>query len=312
MINVRNFIRATLRAPLNTTSNVLQLTAGQGSRFAIPTGDYMYLTISDPSGEEVVRYTSTGTVAGDNIVVDRAQDGTTARPFPAGSCVVAGLNSQQLKDLIAACFALLAPTLIPVTPSNTVVVTGAPVAPPTSAAVLYAINTATSPASVYFWNTSTPTAAWILTGDGVGPPLAAPTVVAAGQGVSVAAAGSTYTVAARLSATNNLNFAPNGDLRVYQCYLDSPSVPSGGSTNFTVSGPPGALAYSSGFRQNTAGLTIDTVETLEFTIPVSGVLVFPVTALPAFAGTYARTYTFRDATTGAWLGNTPPAFVRLL
>lgn len=158
-INLANFVRTSLRAPVGPTDTVLQLALGTGGFFNFPAGDYCYITLEDRLNHEVVRFSATGVIAADNISVQRAQDGTLARAFPAGTCVKVAWNEQQVKDLIAEMFNALVTNDCP--PTNTVTVDAAPVGAPPSC-VYYAVNRATAPWQVYFWDG----AAWHLLGDG--------------------------------------------------------------------------------------------------------------------------------------------------
>lgn len=158
-INLANFVRTSLRAPIGPTDTVLQLSLGTGGFFNFPAGDYCYITLEDRLNHEIVRFTATGTIVGDNISVQRAQDGTLARAFPAGTCVKVAWNEQQVKDLITEMFNALVTNDCP--PANTVTVDAVPVGAPPSC-VYYAINRAATPWKVYFWDG----AAWHLLGDG--------------------------------------------------------------------------------------------------------------------------------------------------
>lgn len=50
---------------------------------ALGADGYTYLTISNMVGQEIVK----AYLYDDKVLVERGQDGTTARPFPNGSCV---------------------------------------------------------------------------------------------------------------------------------------------------------------------------------------------------------------------------------
>lgn len=158
-LNLTNFVRTTLRAPLTPDELVLQLAPGTGSRFDIPVGDYFFITLRDRLHSEVVRYVSTGSVQDDNIVVTRAQDGTAAKAFPVGTCVELSLNVQQLKDLVTQMFVTLQAVTCP--RPIVVQVNGVPTTEPADC-VVFAVNTATSPWSVYFWTGTV----WQELGDG--------------------------------------------------------------------------------------------------------------------------------------------------
>lgn len=148
-LNLANFVRTSLRAPIGPVDNVLQLAAGTGPLFNFPAGDYCYITLEDRMNHEIVRFQSVGPVVGDNISVQRAQDGTFARAFPAGTAVKVAWNEQQVKDLISATFTTLVSSVCP--PANTIVVSAVPVGPPASC-VLYAVNQTTNPWTMYYWD----------------------------------------------------------------------------------------------------------------------------------------------------------------
>lgn len=105
---VNNFIRTTLAAPAAPSDVTLQLAAGAGALFNMPAGNWCYVTVNDSTTVEIMKYTSTGSVAGDLISVARGQDNTTPKAFPAGSCVAVGWNTAQVQAFVEA--------LIPVTP----------------------------------------------------------------------------------------------------------------------------------------------------------------------------------------------------
>lgn len=178
MLNLNNFVRTTLRAPLQPTDNVLQLALGAGTQFSFPVGDHCYITLEDRLTSEVVRYTSIGTVLLDNIIVARAQDNTFATAFPAGTCVKVAWNKQQVKELIAETFATLSTIGCP--PTNTVVVASAPVSAP-SGCVKYALVSSTTPWSMYYWTG----AIWQKIGDAGAYTSSPPILISASKVVSL-------------------------------------------------------------------------------------------------------------------------------
>jgi len=158
MLNFANFIRTTLRAPATPTDTVLQLESGSGAMFSIPSGDYCYLTVNDSATVEIMKYTSIGPVIDDTIPVMRGQDGTTAKAFPAGSCVQIAWNKKQVADFVTQLYnemfdaALLG--------SDTIQVTTEPTAPPPGG-VYYAVRVDTH--QMWYWDVNTP--AWIEIGN---------------------------------------------------------------------------------------------------------------------------------------------------
>lgn len=197
-LNISNFVSTSLRAPISPVSNVLQLAQGTGQLFAFPAGDYVYITLEDRLNREVVRYVSSGVVTGDNIAVFRAQDGTLARAFPAGTCVKVAWNEQQVKDLITELFGSLISNNCP--PANSVLTNGAPTGAPPPC-VFYAIDRTTNPWNLYFWDGIT----WHLLGDGGN--------VYTGIGPIIVNAG-TKVISLNLDPASGLVLLPNGQLSI--------------------------------------------------------------------------------------------------
>jgi hypothetical protein len=83
---------------LTATATTLPLANGDAGSLATKIGatGHAWLTISDPIGAEVVK----ASVFNGQILIERGQDGSTARVFPAGSCVDARMTSAAVKDLI--------------------------------------------------------------------------------------------------------------------------------------------------------------------------------------------------------------------
>ena len=136
MLVVSNFARTTLRAAITSSSTSLLLASGGGAYFNIGTGNWQYLTIEDGNSVEIVKYTCTGVVVNDTIVVERGQDGTTAKSFPAGACVKVAWNAGQVNALVVQTYTDLFDA--GAIPPNTVEVDAVPVAPPPSN-VIYAV-----------------------------------------------------------------------------------------------------------------------------------------------------------------------------
>lgn len=136
MIVIPNFARTTLRAAITPSSLQLQLATGTGAYFNIGSGNYLYLTVEDGASVEIMKFTSTGVVVNDTITVERGQDGTSAKAFPAGACVKVAWNVAQVQDLVNQTYVnLFAASILP---PNTTSVNAPPVAPPGSN-VIYAI-----------------------------------------------------------------------------------------------------------------------------------------------------------------------------
>lgn len=102
-IKYTNNASADLATSINSSSTSIVVQSGSGAKFpALSSGDYFFATLIDSSNNiEIVRVTAR---SNDTLTVVRAQDGTTARSYPAGSkielrIVAAGLNSfAQLDD----------------------------------------------------------------------------------------------------------------------------------------------------------------------------------------------------------------------
>lgn len=85
---------STLASAINNTQTSITLASGQGARFpTIGVGDYAFATIVDlPGNMEIVRITAR---SGDTLTVVRAQEGTLARAFAAGSYIANQLTAAQ-------------------------------------------------------------------------------------------------------------------------------------------------------------------------------------------------------------------------
>lgn len=133
---VPNFARTTLRAAITPSSLTLALASGGGAYFAIGTGNYVYLTVEDGNSVEIMKFTNTGIIVNDTIAVERGQDGTTAKSFPAGACVKVAWNVAQVNALVTQTFTNLFDSSI--IPPDTIEVDDVPGAAP-PANVIYAI-----------------------------------------------------------------------------------------------------------------------------------------------------------------------------
>lgn len=141
---IPNFVRTTLRSPLTINGAQLLLATGGGAFFstAFLAGDWCYVTVNDSTTAEIMKYTSTGLVVSDTITVERAQDGTTAKAFPAGACVTVGWNTQQVYDFIVQ-------TAATSVPANTTTSAADPTDPPATG-VIYDINLSTG--QLWYWD----------------------------------------------------------------------------------------------------------------------------------------------------------------
>lgn len=147
MLVVPNYAQSTLRAAITPASTSLLLATGGGAYFNIGTGNWVYLTIEDGQSVEVVKYTNTGIIVNDTLEVERAQDGTTAKSFPAGACVKVAWNVGQVQALVTQTFIDLfdAETL----PPNTINVDAPPNTQP-APNIIYAVWSAEH--RIWYWN----------------------------------------------------------------------------------------------------------------------------------------------------------------
>jgi hypothetical protein len=144
---IPNFARTTLRTAINPGSLTLALASGGGAYFAIGSGNYVYITVEDGSSVEIMKFTNTGIIVNDTITVERGQDGTTAKSFPAGACVKVAWNVAQVNALVTQTFINLFDSSV--IPPNTIEVSSPPAAAP-PANVIYAIWYLQR--QVWYWN----------------------------------------------------------------------------------------------------------------------------------------------------------------
>lgn len=97
-----NNASADLATSITSSATSIVVQSGSGSRFpALAAGDYFFATLIDSSNNiEIVRVTAR---SADTLTVVRAQDGTTARSYPAGAkielrIVAAGLGEFMQRD----------------------------------------------------------------------------------------------------------------------------------------------------------------------------------------------------------------------
>lgn len=99
MLNVSNYGNSgKLGRTLEPEDTVLVLNGFNNAAFAVPAGDYYYLTLREAGRREVVRVTS---AAGASLSVERAQDGTTAQRFTSAACLKVEWNPAQLREFLA-------------------------------------------------------------------------------------------------------------------------------------------------------------------------------------------------------------------
>lgn len=95
-----NNVASTLAQDLSTGAGSLRVAGGTGSRFPLPAaGEYYYLTIVSTDGRlEIVKVTGR---TSDLLTITRAQEGTVAVAFSAGSKVELRVTAQSIRDAIA-------------------------------------------------------------------------------------------------------------------------------------------------------------------------------------------------------------------
>jgi hypothetical protein len=89
-----------LQSAISNSDTSIVLQSGYGANFpTLGAGDYFYMTISPTSGaSEIVKVTAR---SGDSLNIVRAQEGTFALGFPAGSRVELRVTAQSVVDAIA-------------------------------------------------------------------------------------------------------------------------------------------------------------------------------------------------------------------
>jgi hypothetical protein len=99
-IKLANNATTTTLDAITSTSTEIVVVAGTGARFPVlQAGDYFYATLSDTAGNyEIVRVSVR---SGDVLTVTRAQEGTTARPFPANSRIELRVTAQSVLDALS-------------------------------------------------------------------------------------------------------------------------------------------------------------------------------------------------------------------
>lgn len=97
---LRNNVTTVLNTAISASDTGLAVLPGTGVLFPTLTpGDYFYATIEAFNNEqEIVKVTA---VAGDNFSVLRAQDGTTAKSFSAGSRVELRVTAGAIYDILS-------------------------------------------------------------------------------------------------------------------------------------------------------------------------------------------------------------------
>jgi len=99
-IKFKNNAFSTLASSISASDLGITVASGEGTKFpTLTTGDYFYLTISSTSGTyEIVKVTAR---SGDSMTIVRAQEGTVANSFVAGSLVELRVTALSIVDSIS-------------------------------------------------------------------------------------------------------------------------------------------------------------------------------------------------------------------
>ena len=101
MLDVTNWgSRTTLSSAITPTDTTILVPSPDRHLFEVATGDHVYITVR--SGNTFERMVVRGSAAG-RLLVDRAQDNTTAKSFPTGACVSIEWNPAQLCEYTRMC-----------------------------------------------------------------------------------------------------------------------------------------------------------------------------------------------------------------
>lgn len=97
-IQLKNNASGTLATSISASDTGIVLTTGNGANFpALSTGDYFYATLESTGGtSEIIKVTVR---SGDSLTVVRAQEGTTAQSFAAGSRIELRVTMQSVVDV---------------------------------------------------------------------------------------------------------------------------------------------------------------------------------------------------------------------
>lgn len=98
-IKLANNASGTLATAINASDTGIALTTGDGAEFPVlGAGDYFYATLTSTQGtQEIVKATAR---SGDSLTVVRAQEGTSAAGFAAGTRFELRVTAQSIEDLV--------------------------------------------------------------------------------------------------------------------------------------------------------------------------------------------------------------------
>ena len=105
-IKLKNNAVSAVPLEINDVQTSIDLVTGTGTLFpTLGVSDYFYATISSVANAyEVVKVTALST---DTLTIERAQEGTTALSFPAGSRIELRVTAQNIIELINEDYLLL-------------------------------------------------------------------------------------------------------------------------------------------------------------------------------------------------------------
>lgn len=98
MLSVQNWgNKSTLAQGIVAASDKLVLPNGAARLFRLSNQTHYYLTLRNSGRREVVRVVG---AFGNELMVERGQDGTLPQVFPPGTCIEVEWNPQQLREFI--------------------------------------------------------------------------------------------------------------------------------------------------------------------------------------------------------------------
>ena len=99
-IKLANNATSTITTAINASDVGVVLATGDGAKFpTLAAGEYFYITFESSGGTyEIAKATAR---AGDSLTIVRAQEGTTAQSFAAGSRIELRVTAQSIRDVAA-------------------------------------------------------------------------------------------------------------------------------------------------------------------------------------------------------------------
>lgn len=101
MLNTKVYGQASkLSKSISSTDSIVKVQLHDGLKFIVPEGDYFYATIKSNGIREFVKVIK---ATGDDLLVVRGEDASTAQSFPTGACIVVEWNPKQLCEYVNQC-----------------------------------------------------------------------------------------------------------------------------------------------------------------------------------------------------------------